>query len=112
MPPLGDYPENDCSCQQRAEVPDAAVAPGERAVCDELSRQEGWRNRHPSPDLTIRNWTVTALPLAFVTSKGKFAIGLLPSTILFCHLRRDLWEITTMVFCTDGKSSFYHHRLN
>lgn len=41
MPPLGDYPENDCSCHQRAEVPDAAVAPGELAVCDESSETRG-----------------------------------------------------------------------
>lgn len=41
MPPLGDYPENDCSCHQRAEVPDAAIAPREVAVCDELLKTEG-----------------------------------------------------------------------
>jgi len=41
MPPLGDYPENDCSCHQRAEVPDAAIAPREVAACDELSETEG-----------------------------------------------------------------------
>lgn len=41
MPPLADYPENYCSCHQRAEVPDAAVAPGELAVCDESSETRG-----------------------------------------------------------------------
>lgn len=84
MPPLGDYPENDCSCHQRAEEPDAAVAPGEPTPCDELSETGGLEEQTSfSRSCSKKIHTVTALPLAFVTSKGKFATGLLPSITSF-----------------------------